>query len=134
MKVELSNGVTLAYEVKGEGPNILFLHGNGSDHHDFDVLIDVLSENYTCYGIDSRGQGESSELRDSISYDDFVEDIDLFVNELNLDKVSIVGHSDGAIISTLLGIAQKPYLDKLALLSVTLDTEHLADFMAEMFE
>lgn len=28
MDIELSNGVTLAYEVSGSGPNVLFLHGN----------------------------------------------------------------------------------------------------------
>lgn len=55
------NGSELFYEVTGQGRTMILVHGNGEDHHIFDQLVEVLKEYYTCYCIDSRGHGESSQ-------------------------------------------------------------------------
>lgn len=45
-----------------------------------------------------------------------------------------MGHSDGAIIATLLGIEQMDYLSHLILLSVTLDPENIKDETKEILQ
>ena len=37
------NGVTLHYEVVGEGKPVVLVHGNGEDHHLFDMEIEQLA-------------------------------------------------------------------------------------------
>ncbi|WP_331666852.1 alpha/beta fold hydrolase, partial [Lacrimispora sp.] len=54
------NGVTLYYEVSGNGPAILLVHGNGEDHSIFNETAELLRENHTVYALDSRDHGKSS--------------------------------------------------------------------------
>ncbi|MCR4611432.1 MAG: hypothetical protein K5644_06005, partial [Lachnospiraceae bacterium] len=54
------DGQVLYYEKTGEGKPLIMLHGNGESHEIFDRAVDILSETYTVYAIDSRGQGQSA--------------------------------------------------------------------------
>lgn len=138
MKELLANGVTLHYEKIGAGPVLLLLHGNEESHRSFDKVAPALAEYFTVYGIDSRGQGASSHQGDPVSYEQMTEDIDLFIQGLQLNHVSIMGHSDGAIIALMLGIQNKKYLSHLVLLSINLNTSDLTqetkDLINDLYE
>ncbi len=127
MNIELSNRVKLFYKKIGQGPPILMLHGNGDSYKDLETLGTALAKKYTVYLIDSRGHGYSSHHDTYFTYEDLAEDIDLFIKKLALENVNIIGHSDGAIIATLLAIDKKPYLNKIVLLGVTLKPEQMKD-------
>lgn len=127
MHIQLPNKVKLYYEKLGTGDPLLLLHGNGDSHEGLEKLGMALSDYFAVYLIDSRGHGNSSHKNEYISYNEFAEDIDYFINELALDHVNIIGHSDGAIIATLLAIAKKEYLNKIILLGVTLKPEQMKD-------
>ena len=47
------------YQVTGQGFPVVFLHGNGEDHHIFDQAVNLLSKQYQCICIDSRYHGQS---------------------------------------------------------------------------
>lgn len=113
MKISLENGVTLHYEIQGEGPTLLLLHGNGESGEVFYPLMDALQKDFTCYAIDSRGHGRSSHHGEFFHYEDLAEDIDLLIRALHLQDVSILGYSDGGIVGLLLAIKQKDYLKAL---------------------
>jgi len=131
------NQITLFYEKSGNGEPLLLLHGNGEDHHIFDPLAEKLSKHYTVYSIDSRNHGASSETPD-ISYDLMMGDIDAFITALQLAPVSIVGFSDGAIISLMLAMQHGAMINKMALLGVNLKpedfTEESCAFVKNMYE
>lgn len=95
------NGVSLYYEIKGQGRPLILVHGNGEDHHIFDQLVDGLKEYFTCYCLDSCGHGQSSSV-DVYSYQAMAEDVIEFINELELKEVSYYGFSDGGIIGLLI--------------------------------
>lgn len=105
----------------------MLLHGNGDSHKHLEILGIALAKHYTVYLIDSRGHGASSHHDEHITYDDLVSDMDYFIKLLNLENVSIIGHSDGAIIAALLAIQNKDYLRKIILLGITLKPEQLKD-------
>jgi len=105
--------------MEGQGRPVILLHGNGEDHHIFDKLINKLKHNFMVYAIDSRNHGESDKTED-YSYETMVKDIYQFIKELDLNKVAVVGFSDGAIISLLLELRYKGTFSKMALLGVNL--------------
>jgi pimeloyl-ACP methyl ester carboxylesterase len=133
----LVNGVELHYEKSGEGRPLLLLHGNGEDLHIFDEIFPKLARDFAVYAIDSRNHGESGKT-DECSYEAMAEDIYLFIRELNLNKVNIVGFSDGAIVSLILAMRHGEVMEKMALLGVNLKPEDLTEefrqFVIEKYE
>ena len=96
------NGVRLHYSVTGNGRPVVLVHGNGEDHHLFDVEIRQLSEaGYRVYAPDSRGHGLNAPMHE-YHYADMAEDIFQFIRVLGLEKPCYYGHSDGGIIGLLL--------------------------------
>lgn len=122
---KLSNHVKLFYKKLGQGDPLFLLHGNGDSHEDLENLGEALSANFTVYLIDSRGHGRSSHHDQYFTYEDLVEDMDLFINHFGMKDVSIIGHSDGAIIAALLAMNNKSYLSKIILLGITLKPEQM---------
>ncbi len=88
------------YEVYGEGPPVVLLHGGLGSTSDFDSIIPGLSASYRLYAIDSPGHGRSSHI-DSLSYPLIADYIAECIKALNLGQAGIVGYSDGAIIGML---------------------------------
>lgn len=125
MEIILNNGIKLFYKKIGRGKPLILLHGNGDSHKDLATLGQALADDYTVYLIDSRGHGNSSNHNEYFVYEDLAEDINLFIKQLDLKEVSMIGHSDGAIIATLLAIAKKTYLSKIILLGVTLKPDQM---------
>lgn len=100
------NSVTLHYWEQGnpQCPPVLLLHGNGSDHSIFSVLMSQLSaSDYHVFALDSRGQGANSPLQE-YHYADMAQDIFEFVSRLNIRPI-VVGWSDGGIIALLVELA-----------------------------
>lgn len=128
MKVTVNN-IELAYEKFGNGEPLILLHGNGEDHHIFDVITNKLQNYFTIYSVDSRNHGESTKTEDYF-YETMATDIYSFINTLKLGKVNIVGFSDGGIISLILAMNQSGCIRKMALLGVNLKP---GDFKEDSF-
>ncbi len=128
MKITVNN-VTLNYIEKGKGKPLIMLHGNGEDLQIFDKLIDKLQKHFTVYAIDSRNHGESTKTAD-YTYETMAEDIHQFIEKLELKDVSVIGFSDGAIISLLLTLKYPQILEKMVLLGVNLKP---TDFKSDIY-
>ena len=117
------NGVSLTYEMAGEGKPVLLLHGNGGSHRDLSVLTRQLSEaGYRVYAIDSRGQGANAPLSE-YHYEDMAEDTYAFIKALGLEKPALYGWSDGGIVGLLTEIRHPGTLGALAISGANLDPE-----------
>lgn len=129
------NGVTLHYAVAGEGRPVVLVHGNGEDHHLFDVEINQLTAaGYRVYAPDSRGHGANAPLTE-YHYTDMAEDMYCFIRVLGLEKPALYGHSDGGIIGLLLEILHPDTLSLLAVSGANLSPEGLLpSFIAECRE
>lgn len=134
MKILLPNNIELYYKKVGQGDPLLLLHGNGDSHKELEKLGLALSSNYTVYLIDSRDHGKSMHTNKYFVYEDLAEDIDYFIGELQLQNVNIIGHSDGAIIATLLAMNKKTYLRRIILLGLTLKPEQMKDKWSEWIQ
>jgi proline iminopeptidase len=118
--VLLSNA-SLYYEIKGEGLPILLLSGGpGVSSKQLVVLRDSLSQKYKCILFDQRGTGQShtSPLDSTtINLKQSVLDIDTLLKKLKIDRITIVGHSWGAMLAVNFAIAHPSQINKLVLIS-----------------
>lgn len=98
--VEASDGVSIAYTIRGSGPPALvFIHGWLCDQTFWDAQVEPLSESSTVITIDLPGHGKSGMDRDGWSAKAFGADIQTVVEHLGLDEVILVGHSMGGPVA-----------------------------------
>lgn len=91
------------YEIVGTGFPLVFIHGNGETHHIFDDAVKILSHDYQCILIDSRYHGQSVK-QGELSYQQMCQDVQNIISELSIHEYDVIGFSDGAIVSLLLGM------------------------------
>jgi pimeloyl-ACP methyl ester carboxylesterase len=126
-------GVDIFYEKSGSGDPMILLHGNSEDHHIFDEISKKLSNNFTIYAIDSRNHGQSQRTN-IYSYDTMAQDIYNFIKTLRLNRINIIGFSDGAIISLILAIHHQDIINKMALLGVNLKPSDISKQGMELID
>ena len=80
---------------------VVMLHGGwGAEHSGLIEAVRPLEHRYRFVFYDQRGSLRSPAPDSSISFDRHVEDLELLRRELNLDTITIVGHSMGAVLAS----------------------------------
>ena len=96
MKKTISIGKeTLAYIDRGDGQVILMIHGNMSSSVHYLPLIEKLSSKYRCIAPDLRGFGDSTYNNRFDSLKELSEDVNLFLEALNVESCYVIGWSTG---------------------------------------
>ncbi|MEP7317435.1 MAG: alpha/beta hydrolase [Panacibacter sp.] len=98
--VNISNGnVNIAYIKEGNSDTaIVFVHGWCINKEYWQQQINYFSKRYITVALDLGGHGQSGLNRDSFRIEDYAADVTATINELNLKKVILVGHSMGGDI------------------------------------
>ncbi|HEY4684619.1 MAG TPA: alpha/beta hydrolase [Dehalococcoidia bacterium] len=105
-----NNGsVRIHYEVEGDGPPIVLLHGYFVDYETLRDLgyVDALKDSYQVVLIDLRGHGMSDKPHDSEDYawEPMVADVRSVLDALRIVKADIFGYSGGAVIALALAVS-----------------------------
>ncbi|MGP4039631.1 alpha/beta fold hydrolase [Gracilibacillus sp. D59] len=87
----------LHYQINGEGHPIVLLHSGGTDLRDWTFLAPLLAKDYKVVTFDVRGIGKSPSPIEKANY---VEDLLLLIDHLELETATLVGHSIGGQIAT----------------------------------
>jgi 3-oxoadipate enol-lactonase len=85
----------LYYEVQGNGPAVVFLHGAGGNHLSWWRQIPYFSRDYTCITLDQRAFGRSVDKPDGPGRRAFGSDLKQLLDHLSISDVAIVAHSMG---------------------------------------
>lgn len=121
MEHQFIHGISLAYQVVGQGDKtVLCLHDYHSHHHIFDEIVPLLSANYRLVLVDYRGYGQSKLGKAPLSLDLIKEDVMTLMEILNIKHYSILGYSEGAKIALKI-VSDAPYIESLILLSPSLN-------------
>jgi pimeloyl-ACP methyl ester carboxylesterase len=89
----------LAYTDNGEGRPVVLLHGLAC-HLGYWLRVVPLLDSVRIVALDFRGHGLSAH-RDSYRYADYVDDVDSLFDRLDLEDVTLVGHSLGGYVALL---------------------------------
>jgi pimeloyl-ACP methyl ester carboxylesterase len=114
MATYVHDGLTFWYEERGSGPPVIFIAGTMSDHTTWDLVVP------RCHGLrsitpDNRDVGNSDVARRDYSVTDMAGDVLALMGHLNLERVSIVGHSLGGKIAQQVALLAPARVDKLVL-------------------
>ncbi|MCH5257731.1 MAG: alpha/beta hydrolase [Lachnospiraceae bacterium] len=111
------DGFPVNYIDEGEGDVILLLHGWGSNITLFDGIIKTLSPNHRVIAPDMPGFGKTPEPQEAWSVDDYVDFIIKFIDNLGLNKFSVLVHSFGGRVLFKMNARESlPYvIDKVVL-------------------
>jgi pimeloyl-ACP methyl ester carboxylesterase len=118
------------YEVYGNGPPIILIHGWTQAWNTWRSTIESFSNSYRMYAPDLWGFGESEkDSRTSFEVSDFIELIPQLMDHLGMVKVPIMGHSMGG--TTALGIALKypEKVKKVAVVGSPINGQSLSFFL-----
>jgi pimeloyl-ACP methyl ester carboxylesterase len=90
------DGVTIAYEVAGQGtPALVFVHGWSCDRSYWAGQLEAFSRDFTVVAPDLGGHGESGLDRKAWTIKSFGGDVATVVERLDLKQVILIGHSMG---------------------------------------
>jgi pimeloyl-ACP methyl ester carboxylesterase len=89
----------LAYESKGDGDPILFIHGGAICDADLPLMSQPALVNYRLVRYHRRGYGSSARHQSHVRFKDQAEDAQELLKALNIERAHVVGHSYGGLIA-----------------------------------
>ena len=83
------------YEVMGDGPAVIFVHGLGGNHMSWWQQVPYFSDRYKCINFSHRGFAHSKNYSNRIGHKVFAEDLLSLIEHLNLKEIYLVAQSMG---------------------------------------
>jgi pimeloyl-ACP methyl ester carboxylesterase len=116
------NGLNMYYEVHGEGPPLMLLHGGlGSIPEKW---IPFFSPPFQVIAMEQMGHGRTTDLVDRpFHYHDMAEDTVELMRQLGIESASVLGYSDGGIIGLDMAIHNPERVTKLAVTGANCRTD-----------
>lgn len=114
-------GVRSHHEVTGRGDPLLLLHGGFCSLETMRPLGELLASSYAVHAVERPGHGRTPDREGPITFADGVPDTLAYLDAVGLDRVDVVGFSDGAIIGLLLALDHPERVRSLVSISANLD-------------
>ncbi len=93
------HGHRRAFQMMGEGPALLLLHGLACDHTTWAPVVRELARSYTVIAPDLLGHGMSDKPRADYTLGGYANGMRDLLTVLGIDRVTVVGHSFGGGIA-----------------------------------
>ena len=107
------NDIQMYYAVYGEGEPVLLIHGGLGNADVWGFQVPALAESHKVIVADSRGHGRSTRSDKPFGYELMADDYLALLDHLGIDKVALVGWSDGGIIGLDIAIRHPERLSRL---------------------
>ncbi|MEM1179993.1 MAG: haloalkane dehalogenase [Acidobacteriota bacterium] len=95
------NGSRMAYVDEGEGPVVLFVHGNPTSSYLWRNVIPYVTDSFRAIAVDLIGMGDSDQPELAYTLQEHFRYLEAFVDALELRDVTLVGHDWGGALTTL---------------------------------
>ncbi|MCP2032101.1 pimeloyl-ACP methyl ester carboxylesterase [Okibacterium sp. HSC-33S16] len=115
------DGADLYSETIGSGVPLLLLHGGFCSLHTLQAQANALAERFTVTAYERPGHGRTADTAGPYSFEASTAEAVAYLDVLGLDRVHVVGHSDGAIVGLMLAMRHTERVLSLVALSGNLD-------------
>ncbi len=92
----------IAYEERGQGEVLLFLHGIGGNRRNWERELRHFGRHWRAVAMDFRGYGDSDSLEDGFEFTDFVHDVLAVLDTMGARRAHVVGLSMGGLVAQAL--------------------------------
>jgi pimeloyl-ACP methyl ester carboxylesterase len=114
------NGLEMYYEIHGDGPPLVLLHGAFSAiGTSFGELLPGLAEHRKVVAFELQGHGRTADIDRPLSYDAMADDVAAAIDHLGLGPADIFGYSMGAFVALKVAIRYPHVVRKLVFMSGT---------------
>ncbi len=90
--------VSIAYDVEGSGPLVVFLHGIGGNRSNWEGQLTHFGARFCAVAWDARGYGGSDDPPQTLKFGDYADDLVRLLDHLNAERAHLVGLSMGGMI------------------------------------
>ncbi len=90
--------VSIAYDIAGSGPLVVFLHGIGGNRTNWHGQLEHFSDRFCAVTWDARGYGASDDSPQTLKFSDFADDLRRLLDHLKAERAHLVGLSMGGMI------------------------------------
>lgn len=127
------NGVELYYEVHGDGPPLIMLHGGVTPSEMFGAPLAEMAKAHKVVALHARGHGLSKDSSRPWSFEVFADDVAALIGHLGIRKASVMGYSSGALVALQTAIRHPQLVDKLIVISTAFRSDGLYPEVLEAF-
>ena len=120
------NGISMYYELYGEGPPLVLIHGSGQSIADMAAQIDGFRDQYQIIVADSRAHGKSGMTEQQMTYRQMASDWAGLIAALTTEPARVIGWSDGGNIALELARAHSELIDRVAVMGANLAPDESA--------
>jgi 3-oxoadipate enol-lactonase len=92
------DGLTINYDVQGEGEPLLLIPYTSADHACWAFQLPAYTEHFSCIAIDLPGTGESDKPPGPYSTDNHADQVAAFLGAIGIERAHVAGMSFGAVV------------------------------------
>lgn len=112
------NDMQLYFEVSGEGPPLIVLHGAHMNSGSMGGIIPRLAQRHRVYALELQGHRRTNDIDRPITSQHLANDVAASMQAAGLERADIFGYSTGASTGLQLAIRHPGRVNKLVLASV----------------
>ena len=90
--------ISLAYDIEGSGPLVVFLHGIGGNRTNWEGQLETFSNKFCAVSWDARGYGASDDPPQTLKFSDYADDLVRLLDHVKAERAHFVGLSMGGMI------------------------------------
>jgi pimeloyl-ACP methyl ester carboxylesterase len=91
-------GLTIHYEVQGEGEPLLLIPYTSADHACYAFQLPAYTEHFSCIAVDLPGSGESDKPAGPYSTDGYADQVAALLGAIGIERAHVAGVSLGAAV------------------------------------
>ncbi len=92
------DGLTINYDVQGEGEPLLLIPYTSADHACYAFQLPAYTEHFSCIAIDLSGSGESDKPPGPYSTEGYADQVAAFLGAIGVERAHVAGMSLGAAV------------------------------------
>ena len=118
MSVVILQDQIVHYEVLGRGRPLIFLHGWVGSWRYWIPAMQAASISFRTYALDLWGFGDTAKVEEHYTLDQQVNLVDLFLQEMGIGKVALIGHGLGSIVAMMYAYRYKRFVDRVMVIGL----------------
>jgi pimeloyl-ACP methyl ester carboxylesterase len=127
------NGLEMYYEIHGDGPPLILLHGAYMTIDGMAPLLHGLAESRRVIAVEQQGHGRTADIDRPITYEQMADDTAALARHLELETADVLGYSMGGGVALQMAIRHPELVRKLVVASASYRYDGMPEEALAMF-